>query len=85
LEVVYTDKAREDIAFWKALGNVSIQTKITQLITAIEAEPYRGIGKPEPLKYQLTGCWSRRINREHRIVYKIDKDKIVVLSLKGHY
>jgi Txe/YoeB family toxin of toxin-antitoxin system len=45
----------------------------------------RGIGKPETLKYNLTGCWSRRINKEHRIVYEVFDDKIIVHSLKGHY
>ncbi|MCF8359357.1 MAG: Txe/YoeB family addiction module toxin [Prolixibacteraceae bacterium] len=47
--------------------------------------PFEGIGKPEPLKYDLTGCWSRRINQEHRIVYEVRDDKIFILSLKEHY
>ncbi|MCC5922350.1 MAG: Txe/YoeB family addiction module toxin [Crocinitomicaceae bacterium] len=57
------------------------------MIESIKQNPYKGIGKPEPLKFELSGCWSRRINKEHRIVYEVleDENKIVVLSLKGHY
>jgi toxin YoeB len=70
-------------------GNKAIQKRIEQLIIAIKSNPFEGIGKPEPLKHNLSGSWSRRIDREHRIVYEVyDKDKIVILevqSLKGHY
>ena len=47
--------------------------------------PYKGVGKPEALKYNLTGCWSRMINKEHLIVYEVFENKIIVHSLKGHY
>jgi toxin YoeB len=66
-------------------GNASILKKIRKLIEAITQSPFEGIGKPEALKYNLTGCWSRRINKEHRIVYEVFDDKIIVHSLKGHY
>jgi toxin YoeB len=59
--------------------------KIRKLIEAIVQNPYRGIGKPEALKYDLTGCWSRRINKEHRIIYEVLDDKIIILSLRWHY
>lgn len=59
--------------------------KIRKIIDATLQNPYEGIGKPEALKYNLTGCWSRRINKEHRIVYEVFEDKIIVHSLKGHY
>ena len=85
MEVAYTKKAKEDIAFWKNSGNKKIMTKISDLITAITLNPFDGIGKPEPLKHSLLGCWSRRINQEHRIVYEVFKDKIVIHSLKNHY
>lgn len=89
MEVIFTPQAKEDLNFWKRTGNVAVQKKIAQLITAIQENPFEGIGKPEPLKHELSGFWSRRINLEHRIVYGIyDIDKIIILeiqSLKGHY
>jgi toxin YoeB len=63
--------------------------KITALIDDIQLHPFEGIGKPEPLKYQLSGKWSRRINHEHRIIYKVTEENTIeildILSLKGHY
>lgn len=85
MEVAYTQKAKEDIAFWKNSGNSKIKAKITELVTAITQSPFEGIGKPEPLKHSLTGTWSRRINREHRLVYEVLNDTIVIHSAKGHY
>lgn len=78
-------EAKADLDFWIKSGNKSVLKKITQLIESIIGTPYEGIGKPEPLKHGLTGCWSRRITQEHRIVYEVHVDKIVILSLKGHY
>jgi len=85
MEIEYTLQAKEDLDFWKKSNNVAILKKIRKLVEAITQSPYEGIGKPEPLKYNLTGCWSRRINKEHRIVYEVFDDKIIVHSLKGHY
>lgn len=85
MEVAYTKKAKEDIAYWKNSGNQKIMTKISALVTAITQSPFEGIGKPEPLKYNLAGAWSRKINQEHRIVYEVIEHKIIVHSLKGHY
>jgi toxin YoeB len=85
MEVAYTKKAKDDIAFWKTSGNKKIQTKISELITSITQTPFEGIGKPEPLKHNLAGSWSRRINQEHRIVYEVTDNKILIHSLKGHY
>lgn len=89
MEVIYSPKAVEDLKYWKRTGNKTIQKKITNLVEAIQKDPYEGIGKPEPLKYNLSGAWSRRINQEHRLVYEInEKNEIVILdilSLKGHY
>ncbi|MDD4847630.1 MAG: Txe/YoeB family addiction module toxin [Bacteroidales bacterium] len=84
MEVVFTEKAQKDIAFWKNTGNATIQKKITELIKDIEKHPETGIGKPERLKHKYCGVWSRRINQQHRILYLIE-EKIVILSLKGHY
>ncbi len=85
MEVAYTEKAQEDIAFWKKSGNQKIMNKISILIEAIRVNPTSGIGKPEQLKHKLSGFWSRRINREHRIVYEIIDIHILIHSLKGHY
>lgn len=85
MEVTYTRKAQEDIAYWKSTGNKQVMTKISALVTAITENPFEGIGKPEQLKYSLTGSWSRRINQKHRIVYEILDDRIIIHSLKGHY
>ncbi len=89
MEVSFAPKAVEHLNYWKRTGNKAIQKKIEQLVIAIQENPFEGIGKPEPLKHDLSGSWSRRINREHRIVYQIfDQNIIVILeiqSLKGHY
>lgn len=62
-----------------------IFTKITELIDEARQNPFKGTGKPEPLKYQFKGCWSRRINHEHRLVYKVTDDAIIVISCRYHY
>ena len=85
MEIEYTLQASEDLAFWKKSNNVAVLKKIRNLIESISETPYEGIGKPEPLKYGLSGCWSRRINQEHRIVYEVYTDMVMVLSMKGHY
>jgi len=87
MEVNYTRIALKDLAYWKKKGDISIQKRITKLITDMAASPFKGIGKPKALKHDLSGFWSRRINKEHRIVYKVyESEKIIeVHSLKGHY
>ena len=87
MEIIYSEEAQKDILFWKKSGNKSIQRKISQLLDAISTNPYQGIGKPEMLKHDLTGFWSRRINHEHRIVYRLLEEEriIMIYSLKGHY
>lgn len=85
MEIEYTLQAIEDLAFWKKSNNAVVLKKIRQLIESISETPHEGIGKPEPLKYGLSGCWSRRINKEHRMIYEPLTDKVIVLSMKGHY
>ncbi len=85
MEIVLSEKALEHIGYWKKTNNVAIQRKIVQLKNAILADPYGGVGKPEPLKYELAGKWSRRIDRANRFVYSVDKDTLYIYSLKGHY
>jgi toxin YoeB len=85
MEISYTPEAEKDLLFWKMSGNKAIQKKISKLLTVIAATPTTGIAKPEQLKHELSGCWSRHINDEHRIVYKIHLDKIEIISLRFHY
>jgi toxin YoeB len=89
VEVIYSEKAQKDREFWKKSGNKAVMNKITALIKDIQLHPFEGIGKPEPLKYQLSGKWSRRINHEHRIIYQVTEQNTIeildILSLKGHY
>lgn len=75
----------EHIEYWRKTNNTTVQRRIVALKNAVLASPYKGIGKPEPLKHELTGKWSRRIDRENRFVYSIEGDTLHVLSLKGHY
>jgi len=85
MQIVLMPEAKTDLDFWIKSGNKAVLKKITQLFESVSRTPYQGIGKPEPLRYSLMGCWSRRINKEHRFVYEVHSDKIIVLSLKGHY
>lgn len=85
MEIVYSDKALKDIIYWKKAKNKEIQDKISLLLDAIISNPFTGIGKPEQFKANRKGYWSRRINLEHRIIYKVEKDLIIIASLKGHY
>ncbi len=89
MEVIYSEKAQKDRDYWKKSGNKVIMNKISALIEDIQLHPFEGIGKPEPLKYHLTGRWSRRINQEHRIIYRVTDENTIeileILSLKGHY
>jgi len=83
--IEFSDEAKKDISFFQKSGDKSILNKIKSLIINIQESPFSGIGKPEPLKHHFTGLWSRRINREHRMIYKVDQQLITILSLKGHY
>jgi len=76
--------AFEDLAWWiqqdrnKAL-------RIVNLIKDVQRDPFKGIGKPEPLKHEFKGCWSRRIDQEHRLIYQVTEDKIRILACRYHY
>ncbi|WP_295794503.1 Txe/YoeB family addiction module toxin [Mucilaginibacter sp.] len=85
MQITYTPKAKEHLDFWIQTGNKPVLKKILQLTKAIIENPFEGIGKPEPLKHELTGYWSRRINGEHRLVYIVTDGALVIQSLKGHY
>jgi toxin YoeB len=85
VEIVYTEKAKVHVSYWKKSGNNNVMDKISALLANMAQSPYSGIGKPEALKHELTGLWSRRINKEHRIVYEVFEKVILIHSLKGHY
>ncbi len=85
MEIVYSPKAQEDIHFWKKSGNKKIMSRISSIISSIEADPFAGIGKPEPLKYELTDCWSPGITKEHRVIYRLTGKTIEIISLRFHY
>lgn len=78
-------QASNDIDFYKKSGNKAILKKILILLNEIAEHPYEGTGKPESLKYELSGYWSRRITKEHRLIYEVDGDRVLILSAKGHY
>ena len=84
MEVVFNSKSEEDIEYWKSTGNKSVQSRITKLLLAIADKPFTGIGKPEALKHDWSGCWSLRINLEHRLIYKVENDFVLVLSLRDY-
>jgi toxin YoeB len=85
MEVKYTLEAKEDLLYWKKINSETILKKIRKLIEAIIENPFEGLGKPEPLKHSLSGCWSRRINKKHRLVYEVNENLILVHSMKDHY
>jgi len=85
MEIIYLPKADEDLAYWVRTGNKAILKRIALLTRAIIEAPYSGIGKPEALKFDLAPKWSRRITREHRLVYLVKENVLYVYSVRGHY
>jgi len=85
MEIRYTETALSHRDFWKKSGRVTVMKRISSLIASIESTPDKGIGKPEQLKYELSGTWSRRIDKENRITYEIHEDHVLILAMKGHY
>ena len=76
--------ALEDLAWW-VQNDRRKALRLLRLIQETQKEPFGGIGKPEPLKYELAGCWSKRIEQEHRLVYQVSDDKIRILACRYHY
>lgn len=83
----WTDDAWNDYLYWYEQGNRATVKKINRLIKDIDRHPFEGIGKPEPLKHELQGKWSRRITQEDRLIYEIDsqEETVVIYSAKDHY
>jgi toxin YoeB len=84
VKLVFSDHAWEDYLHWQRTDRKTLQ-RINTLIKEIQRNPFEGIGKPEPLKHALSGYWSRRINDEHRIVYKVSADAVHLAQLRYHY
>ncbi len=84
MNIPFSKNAWEDYTSWLTEDKKMLK-KINELIKDIQRTPFAGRGKPEPLKYELSGFWSRRIDREHRLVYQISGDEILIYSCKYHY
>jgi toxin YoeB len=84
VNLVFSREAWEEYLVWQREAPQTV-ARINQLIKEIMRDPYRGIGKPEPLKHALRGYWSRRINAEHRIVYRVVKGDLWIAQLRYHY
>lgn len=82
--ISFYDDAWDDYLYWLHTDK-QIAKRINTLVNDIQREPVAGIGKPEPLKYNLTGYWSRRITEEHRLVHKVDGDHIIIIQCRYHY
>jgi len=84
MKLIFSEHAWEDYLYWQATDK-NILKRINRLINEITRDPFTGSGKPEPLKHGLSGYWSRRINDEHRIVYRPAEDAILIAQLRYHY
>lgn len=83
-EAVFHPQFREDLRYWVETDR-KVALRILELAEAVLRDPFAGIGKPEPLKYILAGCWSRRITQEHRLVYRVTARRIDFLQARYHY
>lgn len=84
MKIVFADRAWEDYLFWQQ-NNPKTLKRINELIKAIKRDPFKGIGDPEPLRFNWSGFWSRRIDREHRLVYAVEADAILIAQCRYHY
>jgi toxin YoeB len=84
MRLIFADAAWEDCLYWQKQDRKMIE-RINKLIQETMREPFTGVGKPEPLKHALTGFWSRRITDEHRMVYRVEDDGLLVAQLRYHY
>ena len=84
MKLIFSDGAWEDYLQWQKQDRKMVE-RINKLIQETCREPFSGIGKPEPLKHALAGFWSRRITEEHRMVYRVDGDALMLAQLRNHY
>lgn len=84
MRIVFADRAWEDLTYWVEHDR-KMAARIVRLIKDIQRTRFAGLGKPEPLKYDMAGFWSRRISEEHRLVYAVEKDQILIAQARYHY
>ncbi len=84
MKLIFSDHAWEEYLYWQATDPKQL-ARINTLIKDIKRSPFKGIGKPEALKHGFSGYWSRRINDEHRLVYKVTDDAVLIAQLRYHY
>ena len=84
MKLIFADEAWEDYLYWQKQDK-RMAERINKLIRETQPEPYSGVGKPEALKHALSGYWSRRINDEHRMVYRVEGDALLIAQLRYHY
>ncbi len=84
MQVIYSARAEEDKKYWETF-NPKLLKRIDLLLVDIKLHPYTGIGKPERLRFEKSGYWSRRIDSEHRLVYKVSDNKVYIAQCRYHY
>lgn len=84
MKFLFVEESWEDYLFWQKTDK-KILKRINELLKDISRNPFSGLGKPEPLKHKYQGCWSRRINSEHRLIYQVVNEEIRVLKCRFHY
>ena len=84
MNVTFTPTALDDLRYWLKTDKRQAD-RVLALLEEIRRTPFDGTGKPEPLRFQLAGCWSRRIDREHRLVYQVEESEIIVIACRYHY
>ena len=84
MRLEFSQQAWDDLRYWLSTDAKKLK-RLFELIEATRRDPFQGIGKPEPLKHQFKGAWSRRIDEEHRLVYRVENDCVVVLAARFHY
>ena len=84
MKLIFVDESWEDYLYWQKTDK-KILSKINNLLKEISRDPFSGAGKPEPLKYKYKGFWSRRIDAEHRLIYKVKDDEILIAKCRFHY
>jgi toxin YoeB len=84
MRYVFVEESWEDYLYWQKTDKKTLK-KINELLKDIARNPFTGLGKPEPLKYKYQGFWSRRINLEHRLIYQVSEDEILIAKCRFHY
>jgi toxin YoeB len=84
VKLIFAEAAWEDYLYWQKQDRKMVE-RINRLVREVTREPFTGVGKPEPLKHALAGFWSRRITDEHRTIYRVDGDSLLIAQLRYHY